>query len=47
MPPWLFNLSMDGAEREWKARIMNADVCLNERDGGQCAVQSEQFAVCG
>ena len=30
---WLFNLFMDAAIREWKAKIMNAGVCLNERDG--------------
>ena len=30
MSPWLYILLMDGAVREWKARIMNADVCLNK-----------------
>ena len=44
MSPWLFNLYMDGVVREWKARIMNAGVCLNERDGRQCRVSSLLFA---
>ena len=44
MSPWLFNLYMDGVVREWKARIMNAGVCLNESDGRQCRVSSLLFA---
>ena len=44
MSPWLFNLFMDGAVREWKARIMNAGVCLNEINGRQCRVSSLLFS---
>ena len=38
--PWLFNLFKVGVVREWKARIMNAGVCLNERCRKQCRVSS-------
>ena len=44
MSPWLFSLYMDGVVREWKARIMNAGVCFNERDGRKCRVSSLLFA---
>ena len=44
MSPWLFNLFMHGAIRKWKATIMNAGACLNERDGKQCRVNSILFA---
>ena len=37
---WQFNSFMGGFAREWKARIMNARVRLNERDGRQCSVSS-------
>ena len=43
MSPWLFNLSRDGAVGEWKAWIMNAGVCLNERDGRQYRASSLLF----
>ena len=29
--------------QEWKARIINAGVCLNERDGRQCRMSSFLF----
>ena len=45
MSPWLFNMFMDGVMKEWKARIMNAGVCLSEKDGRQCRVKSLLFAV--
>ena len=35
---------MDEAVREWKTRIMNVGVCLNERDGRQCRARSLLFA---
>ena len=43
MAPWMFNLFMDGVLSEWKASILNAGVCLNGRDGGQCGVSSLLF----
>ena len=44
MLPWLFNLFMDGVAREWKARILNAGVYLNEGDGRHFRVSSLLFA---
>ena len=44
LSPWLFNFLMDGAIKVWKARIMNACVCLDEREGRQCRVSSFLFA---
>ena len=44
MLPWLLNSSMDGVVREWKTRIMNAGVCLNETDGRQCRLSSLLFS---
>ena len=38
MLQWPFILIMDGTVKEWKARIMNACSCLNERDERQCEV---------
>ena len=36
----LYNLFMDGVLREWKARILNVGVCLDERDGRKRRVSS-------
>ena len=39
----LFNLSMDRVAGEWKARIMNSAVYLDERDGRQYRMSSLLF----
>ena len=44
MLSWLFNLSMNEAARDWKARIMNAGVYWDERDIRQCRVSSSLIA---
>ena len=45
MSPWMSNLFMDGAVKKWEVRIMNASVCLNERDERQFGVSSLSIAV--
>ena len=44
MSQCLCNLFMDGVMKDWRAGIMNAGVCLNERDRRQCRVNSLLYA---
>ena len=44
MSPLLFNAFIYAIMRERKARIINIDVCENDRDGRQCRMSSLLFA---